>query len=360
VTRFKIDEQHFGELPDGRAVTLYTLVSDNGMEVSVINYGGAITSIKVPDRNGKLGDVVLGYDTLREYVENPRYLGALIGRHANRLAQGRFSLNGTEYQLAQNNGPNHLHGGPNGFDKVFWEGRTETCDSKAVLHLTYLSKAGDERYPGNLKVNVDYVLTRANEFRIEYRATTDKDTIVNLTNHSYFNLGSNGGILDHELLINAESFTPVSGDLIPLGEIRPVRGTPMDFTVSHAIGARIKEPYDQLGFTGGYDHNFVLRGENGSLRLAARVYEPLTGRRLEVFTTAPGLQFYSGNFLDGTIAGKSGFKYQKYTGFCLETQHFPDAPHHPNFPTTVLRPGEEYKHDAVFRFSTGSAGGPPA
>jgi len=360
VTRFKIEKKHFGLLPGGREVDRYTLISDKGIEVSIINYGGAITSIKVPDRTGKAGDVVLGYDTLREYVENPRYLGALIGRHANRLAQGRFSLNGDEFQLPQNNGPNHLHGGPYGFDKVFWEASAEFCDSKAVLHLSYLSHAGEQNYPGTLTVKVDYIVANDNEFRIEYRATTDTDTIVNLTNHSYFNLSCNGGILDHELMINAESFTPVAADLIPLGEIRSVHGTPMDFTTSHAIGSRINEPYDQLGFTGGYDHNFVLNGQNGSLRLAARAYDPASGRRLEVFTTAPGLQFYSGNFLDGSIAGRAGVKYQKYTGFCLETQHFPDAPHHPNFPTTVLRPGEEYQHDAVYRFSVGSAGVPPA
>ena len=350
MSSFKIDKKHFGTLATGRKVDLYTLTSETGMELAAMNYGGAITSIKVPDAQGKLGEVVLGYDTLREYVENPRYLGALIGRHANRLAGGKFSLNGDEFQLPQNNGAHHLHGGPNGFDKVFWEASAESCASQAVMHLTYLSRAGEENYPGNLTVNVDYILTGHNELRIEYRATTDKDTIVNLTNHSYFNLSGNGSILDHELLINAESFTPVSGDLIPLGEIRPVRGTPMDFTTAHAIGARIKEPYDQLGFTGGYDHNFVLNGQNGSLRLAARAFDPSSGRQVEVFTTAPGLQFYSGNFFDGTIAGRAGVKYQKYTGFCLETQHFPDAPHHPNFPSTVLRPGEEYRHDTILRF----------
>jgi aldose 1-epimerase len=351
VTRFKIDQKHFGISRNEKEVDLYTLTSDTGMEVSIINYGGAITSIKVPERTGQLGDVVLGYDTLREYEENPRYLGALIGRHANRLAAGKFSLNGTEYQLPQNNGRNHLHGGPNGFDKVFWEARKESCDSQAVLHLTYLSRAGEENYPGNLTVKVNYILTGDNEFRIEYRATTDQDTIVNLTNHSYFNLGGSGSILDHQLMINAGSFTPVADDLIPLGEIRSVRGTPMDFTGDQAIGARINEPYDQLSFTGGYDHNFVLRGQNGSLSLAARAFEPLSGRKLEVFTSAPGLQFYSGNFLDGTISGKAGVVYGKYAGFCLETQHFPDAPHHPNFPTTVLKPHQEYKHDTVFRFS---------
>jgi len=322
------------------------------MEVSVINYGGAITSLKVPDRTGKLGDVVLGYDTLPEYVENPRYLGALIGRHANRLARGKFSLNGDEFQLPQNNGVNHLHGGPNGFDKVFWEARAESCANQAVVHLTYLSPTGEQNYPGNLTVDVDYILTGNNEFRIEYRATTDKDTIVNLTNHSYFNLSGNGSILDHELQINAESFTPVSGDLIPLGEIRPVRGTPMDFTTGHTIGARIKEPYEQLGFTGGYDHNFVLNAQDGALHFAARVSEPTSGRRLEVLTTAPGLQFYSGNFLDGTIAGKAGVRYQKYAGFCLETQHFPDSPNQPSFPSTVLKPGEKFHSVTVFRFST--------
>jgi len=324
----------------------YTLTNTLGFEVSVTNYGGAVTSLKTPDRDGKFGEIVLGFESLDKYVHNPRYFGALIGRHANRIGRGRFSLDGVEYQLPCNNGANHLHGGFKGFDKRVWDVR----ESEKTLHLTYFSKDGEEGYPGNVTAAIDYVL-RDNELRVDYRATTDRDTIVNLTNHSYFNLRGAGTILDHELTLNADNFTPVSEDLIPTGEIRSVEGTPMDFRNGKAIGSEISVPYDQLGFTGGYDHNFVVNDYDGSLRSFGRLYEPDTGRVLEVLTTQPGMQFYSGNFLDGSLVGKNGFVYVKYAGLCLEPQHFPDAPNHSNFPTTVLRPGEEYKQTTIFRFS---------
>jgi aldose 1-epimerase len=327
-------------------LSIYTLTNSLGFEVSVTNYGGAVTSLKTPDRFGNFGEIVLGFETLDEYVHNPRYFGALIGRHANRIARGRFSLNGVEYQLPCNNGANHLHGGFKGFDKRVWDVR----ESERALHLTYFSKDGEEGYPGNVTAEVDYTLLD-NELRIDYRATTDRDTLVNLTNHSYFNLRGEGTILDHILKLDADSFTPVSKDLIPTGEIRSVEGTPMDFRKGKAIGVQIRDQYDQLGFTGGYDHNFVVSDYDGSLRFAGRVYESSTGRILEVLTTQPGMQFYSGNFLDGSLVGRNGVVYVQYAGLCLEPQHFPDAPNHSNFPSTVLRLGEEYKQTTVFRFS---------
>lgn len=345
----KISKEHFGTSPEGHDAFLYSLSSD-GIEVRITNYGGAITSLNVPDKSGRLGDVVLGYESLNEYVKNPRFLGALIGRSANRIAEGKFTLHGVTYQLAQNNGPNHLHGGIKGFDKVVWESSESLEDEQAVLRLRYFSRDGEEAYSGNLKVEVTYRLGEQHELEIEYKAVTDKPTIVNLTNHSYFNLATTGTILNHELQLNADAFTPIGPSLIPTGEIRDVKGTPMDFLVRTAIGERIAEPYDQLGFAGGYDHNFVLRDFTGLLRRAASVYEPTSGRTLELLTTQPGLQFYSGNFLDGSLKGKRGVVYQKHAGFCLETQHFPDSPNHPQFPTTVLEPGDEFRQQAVFRF----------
>jgi len=312
---------------------VYTLKNEFGFEVSITNYGGAITSLKTP------ADIVLGFQTLDEYVHNPRYFGALIGRHANRIARGRFSLNGVRYQLPCNNGPNHLHGGFRGFDKRDWTVR----EDDNTLHLTYYSKAGEEGYPGNLTAFVDYTL-HDNELRIDYRATTDRDTIVNLTNHSYFNLRGAGTILDHELMLNADHFTPVYEDLIPTGEIEAVEGTPWDFRKAKAIGAELND------VVGGYDHNFVLNDWDGTLRLAARLYEPVSRRALEILTTEPGMQFYSGNFLDGSFTGKNGVAYEKYAGLCLEPQYFPDAPNHPNFPSTTLRAYEEYKQTSVYRF----------
>ena len=315
----------------------YTLTNKNDVQVSITNYGGAVTSIKVPDRSGDFGDVVLGYDTLEEYMRNPRYLGALIGRYANRIARGQFSLNGVEYQLAQNNGENHLHGGVKGFDKRIWKVRETPSD----LHLEYFSADGEENYPGNLSVSVDYSLNGENEIRIDYRATTDKDTIINLTNHSYFNLAGTGDILGHELLLHAGNFTPVSEELIPTGELRSVDGTQMDFRTARVIA------------NGGYDHNFVLHDwQHGSIRSVARLREPKSGRVMEVFTTQPGIQFYSGNFLDGSLIGKGGVRYQKYAGLCLETQHFPDSPNQPNFPSTVLRAGETFNETTIYKFTT--------
>ena len=346
-----IDKKQFGTTDDTE-VYLYTLTNAHGMEVTITNYGGAVTAIKVPDRKGDLGDVVLGYDTLAEYVKNPRYFGAIVGRHANRIARGEFSLNGKTYRLARNNGPNHLHGGIKGFDKVVWDSQEETAQGEARLRLNYRSEDGEECYPGNLSAGVIYTLSSKSELRIDYRATTDQDTIVNLTNHSYFNLSGSDTILKHELMINADRFTPVADDLIPTGEIREVRNSPLDFTRSVSIGARINEQYDQLTFTGGYDHNFVLTKSDESLRLAGRAFESMSGRILEVLTTQPGIQFYSGNFLDGSIVGRGGTVYKKYAGFCLEPQHFPDSPNQPAFPTTVLRPGEEYRQTTVFRFSS--------
>lgn len=318
----------------------FKLANSSGVEVSITNYGGAVTSIKVPDRNGVFGDVVLGYDTLEEYMRNPRYLGALIGRHANRIARGKFSLNGVEHQLAQNNGANHLHGGVKGFDKRFWE----VSETPSGLHLEYFSPDGEENYPGNLNVAVNYSLNDENELRIEYRATTDKDTIVNLTNHSYFNLEGQGtgSVLNHELMLYADSFTSVSDELIPTGEIRSVEGTRMDFRMGRVIAE------------GGYDHNYVLNDwQPGLIRSVARLSDPKSGRVMEVLTTQPGIQFYSGNFLDGSLIGKGGVAYQKYAGLCLETQHFPDSPNHSNFPSTVLRAGQPYDETTIYKFTTG-------
>jgi aldose 1-epimerase len=343
----KITSQRFGLTAEGDEVQIFCLTNNQGMEIKIINYGGIIVAINVPDRDGKVGDVVLGHETLEGYLNRTRYLGALIGRYANRIARGKFILDGSEYSLTINNGRNHLHGGLRGFDKVVWQ-PSQLSDG---LQLTYLSRNGEEGYPGDLTATVTYVLSEANELRIEYLATTDKATVVNLTNHSYFNLAGADTILDHELTINADGFVAVDKDLIPTGEIRSVKDTSLDFTVATTIGARIFDGYEQLLPAGGYDHNFVLRTRTGQFKKAATLYEPNTGRVLEVSTTQPGMQFYSGNFLDGGIIGKRGRAYIKHSGCCFEPQHFPDSPHHPNFPTTVLRPGEEYRHTTLFKFS---------
>jgi len=325
------------------------LTTGSGVEVSIINYGGAVVSLKTADKQGSVTDIVLGFETLEEYVRNPRYFGGLIGRHANRIGRGKFSLDGKQYQLTQNNGLNHLHGGFRGFDKRVWQVKNELSDSAAGLHLEYTSADGEESYPGTLRANVTYTLSD-DQLEISYEAITDRDTIINLTNHSYFNLAGGGDILEHELTLHADAFTPVSEDLIPTGEIRAVENTPMDFQRGKAIGK-------DLAAARGYDHNFVLRQPdssstaNGSPRPAARLHEPASGRVLEILTTQPGIQFYSGNFLDGSLSGKGGMVYHQYTGLCLEPQHFPDAPNHANFPSTVLRPGEVYRHVSIYRFS---------
>lgn len=364
----KLTKEHFGVTPDGVTVDLFTMTNSQGIEVKITNYGGIITTIRVPDRDGTFDDVVLRHDNLEGYLHRSRYFGALIGRYGNRIAEARFTLDGATHLLGQNNGQNHLHGGFKGFDKVVWTANDVSTSDEHALELNYLSKDGEEGYPGNLQVTVTYLLNHRNEVRLEYVATTDEATVLNLTNHSYFNLAGAGTILDHELLIDADAFTPVREGLIPTGEIRNVRNTPMDFTVSTPIGARIAENDEQLKFAGGYDHNFVLRTAPGSLRKddsltqggslrqddslrrAARLYDGGTGRILEVFTTQPGLQFYSGNFLDGSFIGKGGRQLVKYSGCCLESQHFPDSPNHPQFPSTVLRPDQEYRETTVFKF----------
>jgi len=350
----KVTKESFGKTSDGQGVDIYTLTNRHGVEAKITNYGGIVTSLKVPDRNGKLDDVVLGFDNLDAYLKRNPYFGAIIGRYGNRIAKGHFTLNGVEYKLAVNNGENHLHGGIKGFDKIVWNARVLKVPNAAALELTYLSKDGEEGYPGNLSVKVIYTLTNANEVKIDYSAITDKDTVVNLTNHSYFNLAGqgNGDILDHRLFINAARFTPTDAGSIPTGELRRVPGTPFDFTRLTAIGARINQDYDQLKLGKGYDHNFVLNGRMGALRQAAKVYQPATGRVMEVWTTEPGVQFYTGNFLDGTLTGKDGKVYQQRYGFCLETQHYPDSPNKPKFPSTVLKKGARYHTTTSYRFST--------
>ncbi len=348
IARAEIRRADFGKMPDGAPVSLYTITNANRVQVSIQTYGGIITSLKVPDRHGAMDDVVLGFDSHSGYVDNPSpFFGALIGRWANRIGGAHFTLNGVEYKLEKNDGANTLHGGPHGFDKQNWTAR-ELGDGG--LELNYISKDGEAGYPGTLKTTVAYHLTDANELRIDYQATTDKETVVNLTNHSYFNLKGNGDILGHVLTIHADRFTPVDSGLIPTGELRAVAGTPFDFRKPTAVGSRIETNDEQLKLGHGYDHNWVLNG-NG-LRLAARVEEPASGRVLEVMTTQPGLQFYTGNFLDGTVHGKGGKLYARRSGLCLETQHFPDSPNQPKFPSTLLQPGAQFRSTTVFRFSS--------
>lgn len=341
-----IKKQAFGKTADGKDVDLYTLTNANGLKTEIMTYGGIVRTLEVPDRDGNLGDIVLGYDSLDEYIKNSPYFGALVGRYGNRIAKGKFTLDGVEYTLATNDGGNHLHGGVKGFDKVVWGAEPMEGETGVGLKLTYVSKDGEEGYPGNLKCTVIYTLTNDNELKVSYEAETDKTTVLNLTHHSYFNLGGHGSgnILAHELMLTADNFTPVDEGLIPTGEIKPVKGTLMDFTRPTPIGSRIAQ------VKGGYDHNYVLNNSDGSLALAASVYEPGSGRVMEIFTTEPAIQFYSGNFLDGSIKGK-GAAYNKHNGFCLETQHFPDSPNKANFPSVVLKPGEKYTHLTVHKFS---------
>jgi aldose 1-epimerase len=353
IAKPKITKAAFGKTADGKAVEIYTLTNSGGAEAKIITYGGAVVSLKVPDKSGKLGDVVLGYDSVADYEKHTSYFGALVGRYANRIAKGKFSLNGKEYTLAVNNGENHLHGGLKGFDKVVWTARPSTVATGANLDLTYLSRDGEEGYPGKLSVRAVYTLTEKNELKIVYSATTDKDTVVNLTHHSYFNLAGagNSSILDHQLTLNADRFTPTDSGSIPTGELRSVKGTPFDFTIPTAIGARIDQQDEQLKFGAGYDQNWVLNKTGNELALAATVYEPTTGRVMEVLTTEPGVQFYAGNYLDGVITGKSGQQYPKRSGFCLEAQHFPDSPNKPQFPTTELKKGQKYSQTTIYKFS---------
>ena len=343
----------FGTTPSGEAVQLYTLRNAKGMQVEITNYGGRVVSLLAPDRSGRFADVVLGVDSPEGYLGDNPYFGALIGRYGNRIAKGRFRLNGVEYKLAVNNGANALHGGVKGFDRVVWQPREAQSPDGPSLELKYTSKDGEEGYPGNLTVTVSYTLTADNGLRIDYHATTDKDTVVNLTNHSYFNLAGQGEgtILDHVVQIYADRFTPVDAGLIPTGELKSVEGTPFDFRQPATIGSRIGNKDQQLEYGLGYDHNWVLNHKTGSFDVVARVGEPVSGRVMEVLTTEPGLQFYTGNFLDGTIRGKGGKVYPKRAAFCMETQHFPDSPNQPKFPPVVLKPGETLQSSTEYRFS---------
>jgi aldose 1-epimerase len=342
----------FGKTAEGTPVELFTLTNANGLEVRAINYGGIIVSLKTKDRTGKLGDVVLGYDDLAGYLKQSPYFGAIVGRYGNRIAKGQFTIDGKTYTLAKNNGPNHLHGGIRGFDKVVWKAEPFQKADTVGLVLTHTSPDGDEGYPGTLQARVTYTLNNQDELRVDYHATTDKPTHVNLTQHTYFNLAGDGtrDILGHELSIAADRYTPVDDTLIPTGELAPVQGTPFDFRKPTAIGARIDQPHEQLKFGRGYDHNWVLNRKGSQPGFAARAVEPRSGRTLEVATTEPGVQFYTGNFLDGTIKGKGGQVYNQRAGFCLETQHFPDSPNKPNFPSSILEPGKEYRTTTVFTF----------
>ncbi|MHB1095609.1 MAG: aldose epimerase family protein [Gemmatimonadaceae bacterium] len=345
-----MSREPFGTAPSGEAVDLITLRNAHGVELRAMTYGAIIVSLEVPDRAGQLGDVVLGYDSLAGYVKSSPYFGAIVGRYGNRIAKGKFTLDRTTYTLAVNNGPNALHGGLKGFDKVVWSADTIRMLEGVGVRFSYVSKDGEEGYPGTLTTTVTYTLTDSNEVHIAYEARADKATPVNLTQHTYFNLVGRGDILTHVLTLNADRFTPVDSTLIPTGELAPVAGTPFDFTAPHAVGERIGANNQQLKFGGGYDHNFVLTRTDTGLALAAVLKEPTSGRVLEVRTTEPGVQFYSGNFLDGTLTGKGGVVYSHRTGLCLETQHFPDSPNQAAFPNTILRPGETYRSRTVWRF----------
>lgn len=350
-----IEDRAFGTLADGTTVVEYTLRNAAGTTVTIITYGGIVTGIRVPDRNGTPANVALGFDNLDDYVARSPYFGAIVGRYANRIGNARFTLDGVDHELAANNGPNSLHGGVRGFDKQVWAAETGQDGEDVLLTLTYTSPDGEEGYPGTLDVRVVYTLTGADELRMAYTATTDRTTVVNLTNHTYFNLAGEGAgdVFGHIVMLAADHYTPVDATSIPTGEIAPVAGTPFDFTTPVAIGARIRQSHPQLVNGRGYDHNWVLRGEaDDGPALAARVYEPTTGRILEVLTTEPGVQFYTGNYLDSTLVGTGGRQYRQSDGFCLETQHFPDSPNKPTFPSTVLAPGETYRTTTVYRFLT--------
>jgi aldose 1-epimerase len=349
----RVSRAAFGNLPDDKPVEVFTLTNAKGVEAKVITYGAIVMSLKVPDRKGQLDDIVLGFDNIADYAaKNSPYMGAIVGRYANRIAKGQFTLAGKTHKLPANNGPNTLHGGIKGFDKVVWSGESFDDNRGAGVVLTYTSPDGEEGFPGTLTTRVTYTLTDKNELIVDYHATTDAPTVVNLSQHSYFNLAGQGirDILEHEIQIHADRYTPVDEALIPTGELAPVEGTPFDFRKPMAIGARIEDPHVQMRRGNGYDHNFVLNGSG--LRPAARVVDRFTGRTLDVSTTEPGMQLYTGNFLDGAIVGKEHRAYRQRTGFCLETQHFPDSPNHASFPSTTLEPGKEYQSRTVFAFGT--------
>lgn len=352
----KIEKSAFGETEEGKLVHLYTLTNKNGVEVQITNYGAIVVSLKVPDRHGKFGDVVFGYDNLDDYIKDKSYFGAIVGRYGNRIAKGKFTLDGVEYTLPVNDGENSLHGGLKGFNKVVWNANEIESSDGLAIKLTYLSKDGEEGYPGNLTAVVTYTLNNDNALRIDYEATTDKATIVNLTHHSYFNLDTSPGsdILDHEIMINTDRFTPIDEGLIPTGELRYVEGTPMDFRQPKLIGQDIKQDDEQLKFGLGYDHNWVLNDWDGTLRHAVTLFDRTSGRVMEVHTSEPGMQFYSGNFLDGSIAGKGDRIYRHRSALCLEADHFPDSPNQPDFPSVILRPGEIYRQTTIYAFSTRS------
>ncbi|WP_224998462.1 aldose epimerase family protein [Cesiribacter sp. SM1] len=349
----KIEKVDFGTTKEGTPVDLYVLTNSHGVVAKITNYGGIVTSLILPDKNGKMEDVVLGFDSLSGYLQDDvPYFGAIIGRYGNRIAGGKFSLDGQEYTLAQNNGPNTLHGGLKGFDKRVWQAEEMRSEDGVGVKMHYLSPDGEEGYPGNLSVDVVYTLTDNNELIIEYSATTDKPTVVNLTNHSYFNFTGNTkrDILDHKVMIKADKFVPVDEDLIPTGQLQDVKGTPMDFTNAARVGQSINADHEQIKLGRGYDHTWVL-GEPGQMKLAATVYEPATGRYMETHTTEPGVQFYTGNFLNGQMVGKGGVTYDYRYGLCLETQHLPDSPNQPQFPSVALRPGETYSAKTVYKFA---------
>ncbi|HEY1789376.1 MAG TPA: aldose epimerase family protein [Verrucomicrobiae bacterium] len=348
-----ISKAPFGKTPEGQPVEIYTLRNKNGMEARIMTYGGIVVSLKTPDKSGIFDDVVLGYDTLEGYIQRNPYFGAIIGRCGNRISKGKFSLSGKTYSLAtNNNAKNHLHGGLKGFDKVVWTAKAVESPHGPALQLDYLSKDGEEGYPGNLSVKATYTLTDDNGLKFDFSATTDADTICNLTQHSYFNFHGGGDVLEYLVQINAEQFTAVNADVIPTGELRSVAGTPLDFRKPTAIGARINSQDEQIQKAGGYDHNWVFNKPVGQLACVARVTDKVSGRSMEVFTTQPGMQFYTGNFLDGTITGKGGQKYNWRHAFCMEPQHFPDAPNHPDFPSIELKPGQVYENTIIYKFST--------
>lgn len=352
--KLSIENSHFGTLNSGKKVQLFTLQNSKGMQVGILDYGGIIISLLAPDKKDQYSDVVLGFKSLDDYETRNPYFGAIVGRYANRIAGGKFSLEGREYQLVQNNGNNHIHGGTKAFDKVIWKAKPIEYKDRVSLELSYTSEDMEEGYPGKLVCNVTYTLTETNELQVTYQANTDKTTVVNLTQHSYFNLSGDfaSPILDHELFISADEYVPVNKELIPLGDYASVEGTPFDFNTSKTIGKDIDDPHEQIQIGNGYDHSWVLKDYNSKIRMAARVIHPETGRTLEVFTTEPGLQLYTGNFLDDTLPAKGGGTYGKRTGFCLETQHHPDSPNQPAFPTVVLEPGQTYRSETLFKFSS--------